>query len=181
MLTSLSKVDFDFAGYGTVRSSVQSVTAISDEAFAVCHTIAEIAKEGERSEALFGIRVAAIDDLRELAHECAERGWDGEDAAPIGPEAVYLAERFVRAMPENLPLPEFAPEPDGAISLDWMQSSRRIFTVSIGTRNRLAYAWIDGSEKGHAVAYFDGDRVPRRILEGIRAVMDHGNASFRTA
>ena len=61
-------------------------------------------------------------------------------------------------------MPEFAPEPDGAISLDWIQSRHRLFTLSISASNRLAYAWLDGTDKGHGVARFDGRTIPRRVL-----------------
>jgi hypothetical protein len=47
-----------------------------------------------------------------------------------------------------------------------------MFTLSIGTSNRLAFAWIDGSEKGHAVASFDGEKIPQKIIEGITAIMN---------
>jgi hypothetical protein len=108
----------------------------------------------------------------------AEAGWDGNEAAPIDSVAVRTAAEFIRAMPNDLPLPEFAPEPDGSISLDWIQSRNRLFSLSVGSTNRLAYAWLDGSDKGHGVARFDGERIPSRIIEGIIGIMKHGNATI---
>jgi hypothetical protein len=92
--------------------------------------------------------------------------------------AVQTAVEFIRAMPDDLPLPEFAPEPDGSLSLDWIQSRNRLFSLSVGSTNRLAYAWLDGSDKGHGVAGFDGERIPLRIIEGIIGIMNHGNATL---
>ena len=86
-------------------------------------------------------------------------------------------ENFVRALPRDVALPEFAPEPDGSISLDWESSRSRRFSISIGVNNRLAYAWLDGTDRGHAVAYFDGRAIPLRILEGISAVTNTNDAS----
>ena len=80
-----------------------------------------------------------------------------------------------------MPLPEFAPEPDGAISLDWIRSRHRLFSLSIGSTNRLAYSWLDGAHRGHAVAQFDGTKIPVRILQGIESIMNHGNSSLRAA
>ena len=74
---------------------------------------------------------------------------------------------------------EFAPEPDGSISLDWIRSRSNFFSVSVGASDRLAYAWLDGTDRGHAVARFDGDSVPSRILEGIKALVQGANAAVR--
>ena len=92
--------------------------------------------------------------------------------------AALSAANFIRALPDGIALPEFAPEPDGSISLDWIQSRNRLFTLSVGSTNRLAYAWVDGTDKGHAVARFDGEHVPPRILEGIRGITNRGNAAL---
>ena len=120
-----------------------------------------------------------MSQLRALTHECTEKGWDGYEACALDPTAVLIAEGFVRALPDSVPLPEFAPEPDGSVSLDWIQSKNRLFTMSVGTNHRLAYAWLDGADKGHAVARFDGETIPPRILQGINAIMNHGNPSIR--
>ena len=78
-------------------------------------------------------------------------------------------------------LPEFAPEPDGSISLDWIQSRARLYSLSIGHSNRLAYAWLDGADKGHGVVHFDGQNVPPRVLDGIKHIVGHGYAGLRAA
>jgi hypothetical protein len=140
-----------------------------------------VEERAEQSRALFGDKAAAISQLQAMANECAQAGWDGEEACAINPISLYLAERFVRAMPDFLPLPEFAPEPDGSISMDWMPSRHRLFSISVGSSSRLAYAWLDGSDKGHAVAGFDGDRIPQRVVESISAIVNHGYTTIRTA
>ncbi len=98
----------------------------------------------------------------------------GKKAAAIGPRTVFNAEALVRALPGRIPLPEFAPEPDGSVSLDWIQSRSRMFSLSVGIGTRLAYVWLDGADKGHVVARFDGLNVPPRVLEGIHTIMNHG-------
>jgi hypothetical protein len=35
----------------------------------------------------------------------------------------------------------------------------------------LAYAWINGTDQGHAVARFNFQVVPSMVLHGIRAVI----------
>ena len=114
----------------------------------------------------------AISECWALVEECAENGWDGNDGAPISAIAAQRATAFIRVLPAQFPLPEMAPEPDGAISLDWIRSRDRVFSLSIGAGRRLPYAWIDRTDSGHAVAFFDGTTVPPRMLEAIRRIMD---------
>jgi len=129
--------------------------AVSPEAQLIANAMAEVNEEFEHSEALFGDKAAVISELDAIADECRVENWDGEGASPIDPWAVRTAQRLVRVLPEGVPVPECAPEPDGSISLDWIDSLRRVFSISVGGDLRLAYAWLDGSDKGHAVARFD--------------------------
>jgi hypothetical protein len=181
MPESISITMGDWLGYATLAAYARSGSGVSAEAAAVRHSARAVVESVERSQALFGGKAAAISDLIALANECAEPGWDGEAAAAIDPGAVAAAENFVRILPEPVPLPEFAPEPDGSVSLDWMHSRYRRFTVSVGGSNRLAFAWLDGTDKGHGVARFDGETIPARILQGIQSIMNHGNSSVRAA
>lgn len=119
-------------------------------------------------------KATAISQLHALAVECAEEGWDGDDAAPVDATAVRTATDFVRVLPADFPLPEFAAEPDGSISLDWIESKNRLLSLSVGATHRLPYAWIDGPDTGHGVVQFDGEEIPLRIIEIIRSTKLHG-------
>ena len=164
-------------GLAALHSLARAGSAISSEAQTVRRAAGAVADHVERSQALFGGKAAAISQLWALANECAEPAWDGDGALPINQLTVFKAVAFIRALPEVVPLPEFAPEPDGSVSLDWIRSRNRLFSLSVGTSNRLAYAWLDGTDKGHAVAHFDGDIIPPRILDGIEGIMKGGNAA----
>jgi hypothetical protein len=131
--------------------------------------------------ALFGRKHAAISQIWALVHESREIGSESEEAEPISSRAAELAADFIRALPDNVPLPEFAWELDGSISLDWILSRYHMFSLSIGEGDRLPYAWADGADVGHAVAFFDRETVPPRILEGIRRIVDRENAPIRTS
>jgi hypothetical protein len=152
-------------------------SAVSEEAEVGRNAACDVVNYVERSESLFGVKNAAISQLWTLFSECVEADWDGNDAEPMTAVAAGAVVAFIRSMPDGLPMPELAPEPDGSISLDWIQSRYRRFSLSIGCTDRLAYAWLDGSDKGHAVARFDGAKVPARILEGIQSIMNHANTS----
>lgn len=156
-------------------------SAVSSEAQDVQKATNAIMDCAEQSQALFGEKAAAFSDIQSLADECSLPNWDGEDAEPISPLAVQTAMDFIRALPDNIPLPEFAPEPDGSISLDWIVSRNRFFSMSVGTNDRLAYAWLDGTDRGHAVARFDGNSVPIKIIQGIEDTMYHESTFLRAA
>lgn len=167
-------------GHAAIGAYARGNSAVSAEAFAVRKAASVLVESAERSQVLFGPKSAALSRLRELATECDEADWDGAEGAAVDERAVMNAEDIVRALPIGVPLPEFAPEPDGAISLDWIQSRTRIFSVSVGAGPRLAYAWLDGSDRGHGVSRFDGERIPARVLDAIRGIVTYGNPSFRT-
>lgn len=177
----LSTLGLCLVGYTALNVYARGGSAISTEARAAQKFATELVESAERSFALFGENGEAISRLRAMANECSEPGWDGGEASPTHPDAVYLAEQFVRALPADVPLPEFAPEPDGSVSLDWIKARNRVFTVSVGTSQRLAFAWLDGTDKGHGVAGFDRGRIPAKIVEGIKGIMDDDNATLRAA
>jgi hypothetical protein len=118
----------------------------------------------------------AVSRLESLADE-----YNTDGKITVQPCVVLTAESFLRVLPEGVSLPEFSVEPDGSISLDWIESRHRLFSLSVGQNNRFAYAWLDGTNKGHGVEDFDGQQIPKRIMDGITAIVNHGNASFRTA
>lgn len=123
-----------------------------------------------RSLALFGPKADAIRSIWALVNECGETGWDGEDAEPISEIAAHAAADFIQALPADVPLPEFAPEPDGSISLDWIKSHSKVLSISVGSGSRLPYAWLDGEDRGHEVFHFDGETIPEIILNDIRSI-----------
>ena len=167
------------ASYALWHVAAHATSAVSEAARTVQNSAAAVAESAEKSQTLFGGKAFALSQLTRLAAECGEAGWDGQEAQPLSSAATRTAESFVRALPHSVPLPEFAPEADGSISLDWIVSKNRLFSLSIGGTNRFAFAWLDGSDKGHGVARFNGQEIPMRVLDGIKAL--HGHASLRTA
>jgi len=167
-------------GYAAIYGYGRSSTAISAEAISTTAKVARLIESKENSQALFGKKSAAIFALREIASECSEDDWDGNGAAGVDPLAAWNTEEFIRTLPDDFPTPEPAAEPDGSISLDWIRSSNQIFSISVGTSNRLACAWLDGTERGHAVMNFDGVNLPHRFLSEIQPIVRYGKPSLRT-
>lgn len=177
----VSTIGLMFVGYAALQPFARASSAISTEALAVRRAACDVVHHAERSQTLFGRKAAAISEIWKLADECGEDSWDDDEAIALNDMAVDGAVAFIRALPEGVPMPDAAAEPDGSISLDWIQTRHRQFSLSIGSSDRLAYAWLDGADKGHGVARFDGTKVPERIMEGIVTILNHGNASFRAA
>ncbi len=170
------------AGYTmALYLATRTSSAVSREAAAVRESASAIVASTERSIALFGAKSAVIDRIYELAAECQSEGWNGEDGVAVMQDVMDRAVSFIRALPGDLPLPEVAPEPDGSMSFDWIAARTRVFSVSVGAAKRLAFAWIDGTDRGHGVARFDGDTVPARVLGGIRELTNDRAAALRVA
>jgi hypothetical protein len=169
------------SGQLALQALVGGGSAVSPEADTVHKAATKVAESTEQSIALFGAKAVALSQLAAMAAECADDGWDGDVAVGIDPVALSSAKRLVRALPDDVPVPEFSPEPDGSISLDWIRSRTRLLSLSIGRSDRLAYAWLDGTDKGHGVARFDGRNVPSRVLEAIEGIVGQRHAGLRAA
>jgi len=146
-------------------------TAISIEAQTLTDKMYWFISYYQESHALFGKKATVISHLREIARECNNDDWDGEGARATDPIALLNAEDFIRALPNDLSMPECSPETDGAISFEWVRSSYRLFMISIGQSRRISYAWLDGSGKGHGVEFFDGKTLPTRLIQGIQSIL----------
>lgn len=169
------------AGMVALSPLARGGTAVSREAVESREAMAAVRRATESSQALFGEKSAAIASLHEMASECAAEDWDGDGACGISPIAVSNAVDFLRALPAGLRLPDCSAEPDGSVSFEWAPSRHRRFMVSVGEGDRLAYAWVDGTDRGHAVARFDGCHIPDRILQGLESLLTHERTSVRAA
>jgi hypothetical protein len=169
------------AGYSALYAAARGNSAVSNEALAIRSSAMAAVQTTERSHALFGEKATAISQIWALADECSERDWNGEDAEPLDRDAASIAADFVRALPDGVRMPEFASEPDGSISLDWIESRHRQFSLSVARTSRLAFAWLDGADKGHGVAAFDRMGIPVRVLQGIQSIVKNADTSLRAA
>lgn len=181
MLEPLPTVGLMTVGYAAMQMFAGANSAVSTVADAVRKAAGAVVQRAESSQSLFGTKNDAISELWKLADECGETDWDGEDSVELDQRAVAGAVSFIWALPEGVPMPELAPEPDGSVSLDWIQSRHRIFSLSISNSDRLAFAWLDGSDKGHGVSHFDGWKVPTRVLDTLRSIVKYDTSSLRIA
>ena len=146
----------------------QQHSAVSDEA-GVRRERADLSN----SWVLFVSKEDTLNRLYELAAECAEADWDGYGAEAVSKSAVERSAHFIRRLPEGLPLPEISVEPDGEIALDWSPTPMQTFSVSIGTADQMACAWVNGTEHGHVVVSSNNGEIPSRILQEIQRITNN--------
>ena len=168
------------AGYAALQPLRRSGSAVSYEAEAAKEYASMVYDHVESSWALFGRKEEIINKIRAFGIECSEADWDGYDAEPVSPDALERAEAFIRSLPESISMPEVSVEPDGDISFDWLPTTTKTFSVSVGTSDRFSYAWFDGTDRGHGVARSSNGEVPARILQEIHRITSHEPA-FRVA
>ena len=159
------------SGFADLGNYARLSSGVSPESALLRRSANAVNRRARTSESLFGWKTKALEQLWAVVAESANTGSDGTDAAGIDPRALEMAETIIEVWPRGIPLPEFAAEPDGAISLDWIRSRHRIFSVSVGATNRLACAWIDGARRGHVIEPFDGSTLPEFIGSAVRAIM----------
>lgn len=168
------------AGYSAAVALSRPRSAVSAEAESVRLNASVVVEQVHRSVALFGPKAIFFSSLTDLARDCRESNWDGYGAVSANPQALLGAVEIILSLPDDLPLPECSIEPDGCVSLDWLPAPYRTLTVSVGETDRLPYAWVDGTDRGHAVARLVSGQLPSRILAEIRRFTSH-ESSFRAA
>jgi len=96
-------------------------------------------------------------ELNDLYEACSMPNWDGYGAKPAYQSIRKTVEKFLDALPANIADPKIGADPDGEISLDWCYSRNKMFTISIGRKNRIAYAIMDGNKRSNGIEYFETD------------------------
>lgn len=97
-----------------------------------------------------------------------------ESNAALEPGAVHVDEsttkaaiEFARMLPSYVPVPELTAEADGEISFDWLGPHGRIFSVSLNSLGRIAYAGKFGEKsKVHGIEELSAT-CPPEIVWGI--------------
>jgi hypothetical protein len=150
--------------YGALSSRGTSATA---------GFIAKQAQERRQkwlSSYTFGQQLSvSVKELHQIFQECSEANWDGYEAIPVSVETYELAHQFLEVLPLGTPAPSLGVEPDGHITFEWYQSSRRMLSVSINPEGDLHYAALIGSSAHYGTEPFYGE-TPSAILDIIRRI-----------
>jgi len=180
-MLKLVSLNFGLASYTGLVNYARQSNAVSAEAASATAEAELIVGAAATSETLSGQKAWALESLGTLAQECGTENWDGYGAEPVSPRALAVAEHLIRSFPEGLRVPEVAAEPDGSVALDWIVSRHRVLSVSVGDSNRLAFAWMFGTEREHGVINFDGVHLPGRLIQKILFITDPSDAAVRVA
>lgn len=155
----------------------QPTSAVSQEAQIIRVAAHKILSSTAEPQSLFRSR---DDTFSELAEAIDDLIVDADQAA-VDRLTFEHAKQFLFALPDDLSSPDVGVDPDGAISLAWFASRTRIFSVSIDDSDRVAFAWLDGSDKGHGVERFRPPMLPQRIAMMLRSIVTDGTPSLRVA
>ena len=69
----------------------------------------------------------------------------------------------------DIPAPEIGVEPDGEVVFEWYGGKRKVFSISMGSRNELTYAGLYGISKTFGVEQFYGN-IPDTLLDNVSRV-----------
>lgn len=102
--------------------------------------------------------VSRLDSLLKIFFDCAEDDWDGYSAVAISEPTLNSAFKLASELSDDLPSPEFSPEPDGEIALEWYGANSSVFSISIGESGKINYAGLfpDGNSS-HGVEDWSGE------------------------
>ncbi len=164
-------------GFGRTLPFGRGSSGVSQEAVFVQEQAVEIIRTRDTSVALFGRTSVGISNLMAVIEEAIE---DPDQILPSSTRMRHAVD-LLTALPSGVAMPDFALDPDGDISFDWIDSTTRMLSVSIGDSNRLAYAWLDGTDRGHAVVNFDGQSMPDQLLALLLNFRSDGDFTIRAA
>lgn len=137
-----------------------SATEIQREAIEVKNHFARSVTYGEHLSKM-------LECLFQVKNEYSVDNWDGYDAKAIDNDSCQNAIRFALSLTPNIPIPEIYVDPDGEVTFEWYEGKRKVFSVSVGGKNKLSYAGLHGFSKTYGVEYFYND-MPEIILNNIK-------------
>jgi hypothetical protein len=161
-----------YFAYAVLNGIARRSSAVSDEAMIVSKSAVELVERAKQTQVVLGsAKQEALSDLSQLAVDASFLDWDGNGGEPVLTAAVSTAEFFLLAIPPGISMPEMSVGPRGTIIFEWTFTQSRRISLRINDSLRIAFAWLDGADCGHAVARFDGCELPPRILNGIRTTI----------
>ena len=166
---------------GCAIASVVCDSALTYETSSAKELIYDLASALETPRSLFEPKEQALDELYALLEERASELETDNAYTMTSPATLDNAELLIRMMPDSIPMPEIAIEDDGDITFDWMKSRYCMLSASVGESARIAYAWLDGTDRGHSVTSMDTDTFPSRLYQDISRIMGTYHAALRSA
>jgi hypothetical protein len=151
-------------GIGSLISS-----GYSESARFIYNMKMESISELQKPEFYFSVLKQVLPELKEIAIETQDTGWDGYSAQPIVTDTLTYACAFLGLLPNMSHTPSIGVEPDGHITIEWYKSPYRTFSISVSPSGELHYAALFGPNKTYGTEIFY-DEIPKNILELIDRV-----------
>lgn len=160
-------------GYGgTGYSQRRGSHAVSDAAKTILDCL-QSAISDVRQPIVERDRIEKVnEEIGRAYREAAEHGWDSYGGKPLSHEAAAEAAEFLNLLPRTMPLPEITVEPTGSVSLDWIASRHRIFSITLSGTDKLVYAGIFGQNETHGTESFEYS-APEIILRSLERLYSH--------
>ena len=163
-----------------VRDMSKTSLLVFPQNWGVSESANEIQRETEELQRNFSRSVTfgehlseMVERLFEARQEHAVDNWDGYGAKAIDEQSYQNAIRFILSLSPDIPAPEIGVEPDGEVVFEWYGGKRKVFSISMGSRNELTYAGLYGISKTYGVEHFYGS-IPNTFLDNISRVFPRG-------
>lgn len=114
----------------------------------------------------FGKHLLTLEGLLKARQECSVDNWDGYQGKSINEESFNHAWNLALSLPLNIPIPDIYVDPEGDVTFEWYEGKRKVFSVSVGSKNELSYAGLYGVNKTYGVEYIFDD-IPDKVLDNI--------------
>ena len=158
-------------GCAAIQPMDAPISGVSEEARIINADYKSLTYYKEGSVALFGHKAKVLSELFEEVEHCREDKWDGYGAEPVSELSLRLAEKIIRCLPEDLPSPEITIDPRGYISMDWIPSKSKMFSLIASKTGRVPYSWLDGTERGYAVTNMKEGQLSDRLVDEMRRIL----------
>ena len=146
---------------------------VSESANEIQRETEELQRNFSRSITFGEHLLEMIERLFEARQEHAIDNWDGYGAKAIDEQSYQNAIRFILSLTPDIPAPEIGVEPDGEVVFEWYGGKRKVFSISIGSRNELTYAGLYGISKTYGVEHFYGS-ITNTLSDNISRVFPRG-------
>lgn len=163
-----------------VRNMTKTNPLVFPQNWGVSESANEIQRETEELQKNFSRSITFGEHLSEMIERLFEarqehtiNNWDGYGAKAIDEQSYQNAIRFILSLTADVPAPEIGVEPDGEVVFEWYGGKRKVFSISMGSRNELTYAGLYGISKTYGVEHFYGN-IPDTLLDNINRVFPRG-------
>jgi hypothetical protein len=110
---------------------------------------------------------AVLDDLYQLAVDCAEPDWNGYGASPLNARSFRDAEALIHALPMDSAGASLGATSKGWVTLQWGRTQRWTLSLIITDDGWIHWASLFGTSRDHGTVPFQGF-IPRDLVDRIQ-------------